>query len=117
MKNYSSPLSPCLKRAGKVALLALALNGLSLGVPSQAQELQTYHCSPTEKLSIKITGDGQGSAMEVTLPDGRKLVLPQAQSASGAKYSNGSLTVWSKGNTALVEEGGNVKWRDCVKIS
>jgi membrane-bound inhibitor of C-type lysozyme len=111
MKNHSSPF---IARTGKIVLVALALTALSLSVPSYAQEVQTYHCSPTEKLSIKVIE--AGTAIEVTLPDGRTMVLPQADSTSGNKYSNGSLTVWSKGNTALVEEGGNVKWQDCVKL-
>lgn len=110
MKNK---ISPFIRRTGTVALVALALTTLSLGFPSYAQDAQTYHCSPTEKLSIKVV---EGAAIEVTLPDGRTVVLPQAESASGAKYSNGSLTVWSKGNTALVEEGGTVKWQDCVRL-
>ncbi|AIE74184.1 MULTISPECIES: MliC family protein [unclassified Synechocystis] len=110
MKNYRSTL---LGRPGKIALVALILGSLGLGMPSHGQEAQTYHCSPTETLVIRMV---EGSAIEVTLPDGRTVVLPKAESASGAKYSNGSLTVWSKGNTALVEEGGTVKWQDCVKI-
>ncbi|MBD2653359.1 MliC family protein [Synechocystis sp. FACHB-383] len=110
MKNYYSAL---LGRPAKVALVALILGGLGLAMPSYAQETQTYYCSPTETLLIKMMA---GPAIEVTLPDGRTMVLPQAESASGTKYSNGSLTVWSKGNTALVEEGGTVKWQDCVKI-
>ena len=113
MKNYFSPF---VHRTGKIGLLALVLTGLSLALPSYAQETQIYHCSPTEKLSVRLVEGSQPPAIEVTLPDGRTLVLPQSDSASGAKYSNGSITVWSKGNTALVEERGNVKWQDCVKL-
>jgi len=110
MKNSYSALWG---RPAKVVLVALILGGLGLAIPSYAQETQTYYCSPTETLTIKMV---EGSAIQVTLPDGRTVVLPQAESASGNKYSNGFITVWSKGNTALVEEGGNVKWQDCVKI-
>ena len=102
MKNSYSALWG---RPVKVALVALILGGLGLAMPSYAQETQTYYCSPTETLTIKMV---EGSAIQVTLPDGRTVVLPQAESASGTKYSNGSLTVWAWGNTGIVVEGGNV---------
>ncbi|MEB3161017.1 MAG: MliC family protein [Synechocystis sp.] len=98
--------------------MGLALMGLSLSPVVQAQTAptQTYQCSPSEKIVVKTVAGSQPQTLEVTLPDGRTVTLPQDQSASGAKYSNGSVTFWSKGNTALVEEGGELKWRDCVKL-
>jgi putative lipoprotein len=38
--------------------------------------------------------------------EGRTLELPHVPSASGAKYSDGTNTVWSKGNDAIVEIDG-----------
>ncbi|MES2006686.1 MAG: MliC family protein [Patescibacteria group bacterium] len=45
--------------------------------------------------------------VELTLSDGRKLSLPQAISASGARYANAdqSFVFWNKGNTAFIGEG------------
>jgi len=40
----------------------------------------------------------------VHLPD-RMLVLPQVRTASGAKYQEGDVTFWSKGDEALLELG------------
>lgn len=45
--------------------------------------------------------------VDLTLSDGRKLSLPQAISASGARYANTdeSFVFWNKGNTAFISEG------------
>lgn len=103
-----------------VATGTISLVFLSFAVPIvvQAQDaaVQTYQCSPSEKIVVKTVPGSQPPTLDVTLPDGRAVTLPQAQSASGSKYSNGAITFWSKGNTALVEEGGDAKWRDCVKL-
>ena len=101
-----------------IGAISLALISLTLASPTQAQDapVQTYQCSPSEKLVVKTVPGSQPLTLEVTLPDQRTVTLPQDQSASGAKYSNGSITFWSKGNTALVEEGGEPKWKDCVKL-
>lgn len=98
--------------------MSLALINLTLPALVQAQgvPVQIYQCSPSEKIVVKVVPGSQPQTLEVTLPDQRTVILPQDQSASGAKYSNGSVTFWSKGNTALVEEGGELKWKDCVKL-
>jgi membrane-bound inhibitor of C-type lysozyme len=101
-----------------IGIISLALIGLTFPPAAQSQDVsaQTYQCSPSEKIVVKTVPGSQPLTLDVTLPDGRAVTLPQAESASGSKYSNGSVTFWSKGNTALVEEGGNVKWKDCVKL-
>jgi membrane-bound inhibitor of C-type lysozyme len=45
--------------------------------------------------------------VDLVLSDGRKLTVPQAMSASGARYANADETFvfWNKGNTAFIEEG------------
>jgi putative hemolysin len=53
---------------------------------------------------------------ELTLSDGRHLLLLQAISASGARYTNTdeSLVFWNKGNTAFIEEGNKSTFKDCI---
>jgi membrane-bound inhibitor of C-type lysozyme len=67
--------------------------------------------------SIEAAFDnGPKPSVELALSDGRRWVLPQALSASGARYANGdeSIVFWNKGNTAFIEEGGRTTYRDCV---
>ena len=48
------------------------------------------------------------SFVKVVLPDGKEYTLPQAVSASGARYTDAmSLVWWSKGDTARVEIMGD----------
>jgi membrane-bound inhibitor of C-type lysozyme len=51
------------------------------------------------------------------LSDGRAMVLPQAISASGARYAsrNESFVFWNKGRSALVEEAGRQTYTGCVQ--
>jgi membrane-bound inhibitor of C-type lysozyme len=54
--------------------------------------------------------------VELTLSDGRNMLLPQAISASGARYANTdeSFVFWNKGDTAFVQEGNATTFEDCV---
>lgn len=44
------------------------------------------------------------------------LELPQVESASGVRYSNGSVTVASKGDTAFVDLGDQRFFDNCVAV-
>jgi membrane-bound inhibitor of C-type lysozyme len=44
---------------------------------------------------------------------GERTRLPHVPAASGARYSDGSTTFWSKDDEALLERPGEA-WRDCV---
>lgn len=46
--------------------------------------------------------------------DGNQLTLPHVVSASGARYSDGKYTFWSKGNTAFVERNEQIIIDNCV---
>ena len=54
--------------------------------------------------------------VELTLSDGRNMLLSQAMSASGARYANNneSFVFWNKGDTAFVDEAGQVTFKDCL---
>ncbi|MCX6736566.1 MAG: MliC family protein, partial [Candidatus Parcubacteria bacterium] len=49
----------------------------------------------------------RSSSVDLQLNDGRTMTLPQAISASGARYANAdeSFVFWNKGDTAFVTEG------------
>lgn len=48
----------------------------------------------------------------LTLPNGDSVSLPHAASASGARYSNGAVTLWEHQGTARIETPGRT-WTDC----
>ncbi len=57
-------------------------------------------------------------SVDLKLSDGRTMKLPQAMSASGARYANADETFvfWNKGDTASVTEGkdGKETYSNCV---
>ncbi|WP_421998139.1 MliC family protein [Reyranella sp.] len=76
----------------------------------------SYFDGPT-----RTAADGRpipGGRVELVLPDGRSLSLPQTLSGSGIRYANAdqSFVFWSKGDSAFVEEGpqATMTFRDCV---
>lgn len=56
---------------------------------------------------------------DLTFSDGRRLILPRALSASGARYANaaGTLVFWNKGDTAFFEENGAPTYNNCLVSS
>ena len=82
-----------------------------------AQKLIRAHFSCGGGKSIDATFvNGTNSQVQLVLSDGRKLTVPQAQSASGARYANADETFvfWNKGNTAFIEEGGKTTYDGCA---
>lgn len=60
------------------------------------------------------------SSVTLNLSDGRSLVLPQTEAASGIRYANPdeSFVFWGKGNTAFVEEGdAGETYRGCIIVA
>lgn len=57
--------------------------------------------------------------VELTLSDGRNMLLTQAISASGARYANPdeSFVFWNKGDSAFILEADHATFRDCLSAS
>jgi membrane-bound inhibitor of C-type lysozyme len=92
--------------------------GASLTLAQNPAATITYQCAANQTLAVRVipATPGKGEEVQLTLPDKSALTLPRVVSASGAKYSNGNFTFWSKGNTAFVEQGDAVVLKDCVTI-
>ncbi|HVZ66749.1 MAG TPA: MliC family protein [Patescibacteria group bacterium] len=75
----------------------------------------TYKCDDAKTINSVFFDD----KAEVTLSDGRTLLLIQGISADGVRYTNSdeSITFWTKGNTAFVEEGPTnaTTYQNCVE--
>lgn len=74
-----------------------------------------FACAGGKTIDATFVNTGGGS-VKLALSDGRSLTLPQAMSASGARYANKdeSFVFWNKGNTAFIDEGGKMTYQDCA---
>jgi membrane-bound inhibitor of C-type lysozyme len=71
-----------------------------------------YQCDEGKGFSVKFLNNETAQATF-----GSKVtVLPQTESASGARYSDGSVTLFTKGDKAFVEVGNNTLFRNCVAV-
>ena len=75
----------------------------------------TFSCPGNKIIQALFFAD----KVELTLSDGRHMLLLQAISASGARYANidESFVFWNKGNTAFIEESHKTTFKDCMATS
>lgn len=66
-----------------------------------------------------IIAEFKEEKVELVLSDNRKIELPQAISASGARFANSdeSFVFWNKGDTAFIEENGQSTFSDCLEAA
>jgi len=72
----------------------------------------TYQCPDGELIEAEYMNED--AQVIVGLPDQEPIALPQVEAASGARYSDGTTTFWSKGDQVLVEVDGETILSDCV---
>ncbi|KPK31471.1 MAG: hypothetical protein AMJ66_08690 [Betaproteobacteria bacterium SG8_40] len=75
--------------------------------PGRAGSTFVYECGDGLRFTARI----EGETAWLFLPSGT-ISLPHVEAASGAKYSDGSVTFWSKGESAMLE-GGNQPRTEC----
>jgi membrane-bound inhibitor of C-type lysozyme len=98
--------------------LGLIGTALLLASPALAQApivaKATFKCKDGKSIHATFYAD----SVDLKLSDGRSLALPQATSASGARYASKdeSFVFWNKGDTAFITEGkdGKETYSDCV---
>jgi membrane-bound inhibitor of C-type lysozyme len=84
----------------------------SSGAATFQGELVTYECKDGVTFTARLS-DAEAIA---DLPDNPNLGLPRVESSSGAKYSDGTTTLWDKGGEAFVESNGEMILIDCQTI-
>ncbi len=98
-------------------------------LPSQPSQTNQPNTTPEKNLSINVLFlcdnnqkiqasfyNASSSFVDLNLSDGRTMRVPQAISASGARYAteNENFIFWNKGNTAFIEENGTTTFANCL---
>ena len=89
-------------------------------VAANARTIDAFFvCDAGKTVKAIFTNGPDNSNVLLMLSDGRELTLPQARSASGARYANAdeSVVFWNKGDTAFIEESGRTTYSGCAAKS
>lgn len=70
-----------------------------------------YACADGQEFGVTFQ---QGGKRALVVAGGWSHLLPQVQSGSGVKYSDGKVTLRTKGLNAALEEEGRTTYRDCT---
>jgi membrane-bound inhibitor of C-type lysozyme len=109
----ANPRSPYVTPAALAGFIAV----VSCGCAATPRPIAaSFVCDGGKTIGAVFTA-GNPARVELQLSDGRRLRLPQAMSASGARYANSdeSLVFWNKGRTAFLEEAGHQSYSGCVQ--
>ncbi len=79
-----------------------------------ARETVLYRCAGDVEMGVIYSGRATGMQGTAELIwDAKSFPLKQELSGSGARYTDGTLTLVTKGDEAFVEKAGEVVMKDC----
>ena len=109
-----------------VAVIAYARNSAKPittepSTTAQTQNIQAiFACDNARTITAVFmnvsTATTTGNSVQLTLSDGRQMILPQALSADGARYASTdeNTVFWNVGNAATLTENGSTTFDNCV---
>lgn len=104
---------------------AIAVPAMAGARPIQTEFISvTYRCEREVELPVVFINDTQGRSHVIAVIDRKLLSLPQAVSASGARYRSEDTAApyefWNKGDTATISYGAGeepeIIYKECVEI-
>ncbi len=110
--NASLLFRPALVLAAVAVALTACVSQPLISPPKP--EAVAYRCA--DGVEMGVTYSGRATGLEGTadlLWDGQSFPLKQEVSGSGVRYTDGTVTLVTKGDEAFVEKAGEVVLRDC----
>jgi membrane-bound inhibitor of C-type lysozyme len=100
-------------RVGLIIVIAVA--GLAWWQSSKNHIKATFNCDGGKAIKA-VFNNGKNQSVDLTLSDGRKMNLPAAISANGARYANAGETVvfWNVGDGASLDENSQTTFPNCT---
>lgn len=82
-------------------------------LPTPTPIVANFTCAGGKSTQATFAGDN----VNLILSDGRRLSLPRAISADGARYTNTneSFVFWNVGNSAFIEENNVQTYSNCIQ--
>ena len=113
--NTPSEQGSCQFPNGKTCAADAFFSGLCAADTAGGIVKARFQCKDGRAVDA-VFSNGTQSSVSLALADGRSISLPQAPSASGARYASADARVvfWNKGRTAFLEEDGRTSYSDCV---
>lgn len=100
----------------------LSIGLAAIALPTLAQEPKTvvtssavYACDEGKGFKAVYLKTGEARSVRATFGS-KVFVLPSVETGSGAKYSDGSVTINTKGDEAFVEVGDKKLFTNCVAV-
>jgi membrane-bound inhibitor of C-type lysozyme len=78
--------------------------------PAGALNRVVFLCEDGKSFTVDFVENGNSILLQM---DGNSIKLPQVPSGSGARYSDGKTTVWTKGEEGFVEVDDKILLRNC----
>lgn len=126
-KSQNNNFTPIYKFMSIFTFIAVVVTGLSVMYTNMSPKSSQGTDTSTNITSATYTCDGGATIQaqffddkaEVMLPNDTTLLLMQGISASGVRYTNSdeSITFWTKGNTAFIEEGNTTTYNNCTETT
>ncbi len=93
--------------------LAVSLAGCVQAIMQEPWDPQgRYVCEDGKSFTVELRDGGASAAVA---HEGGQVTLPQTGGPTDAKYSNGRTTLYLDGDRALLDIGGQIFARGCVK--
>jgi membrane-bound inhibitor of C-type lysozyme len=96
-----------------LALVSLATSAMAQeAVPPKLISRATYQCAEGKGFTAEYRDD---KTVRATFGS-KVMVLPQVEAASGTKYSDGRVSLFSRNNAAMVDVGDKTLFKDCSAV-
>ena len=113
--NTPSEQGSCQFANGRICSADAFFSGLCAPDTADSIVQARFRCQDGRTIDA-VFSNGTQNSVSLALADGRSITLPQAPTASGARYASAGdrIVFWNKGNTAFIEEDGTATYLDCV---
>ncbi len=109
---HKTPFTPLVFLSFSALLLSACATGPE--TVTLARETVLYRCAGEVEMGVTYAGAATGLAGSAELLwDGKTFPLKQEISGSGGRYTDGTLTLVTKGDEAFVEKAAEIVLKDC----